>query len=778
MWTALGKSVLRFRLLLLVILLAITAFMVYEASKVQMSYEFSKAIPVDNPKYVDYINFKQRFGDDGNTFVIGIQSKDFFTIKYFNAVADLQQQLKKIKGVEGILGVPAAVNLTRNDSVEKLQAVKIFHAPYSQQNLLDSDVKAFHNLPFYNGLLYNPDSNSYVIGLQLNNAMINSKARTQLVNTILEPIRLFEKNTNTEVHLSGLPYIRTTLADRLAKEMVWFLIGSFILSAITLLIFFRSFSATIMSLLVVAMGVAWSFATMVLCGYKMTSLTALIPPLVVVIGIPNCIYFLNKYHTSFKETNDKRKAIVTMVSKMGIVTLFCNISAAIGFAVFALTQSALLKEFGVVAGINIMALFVISLIFIPAVLSYLPVPKTTQMRYLDNKLLENILTGIERWAFNYSKWIYAVTIIIVAVSIMGIMRLKSEGFIVDDLPKNDKIYTDLKWFESNFNGVMPLDIEVDTKKKNGLFKNLEPLQNIDEFSQYIGSKPQNARPLSLAEGMKFAKQAFYDGDSTNYSLPTEFDIPVMGKFLKHQNSKTIKQQSDESFTKLLNSFMDSTKQVARINVNMKDIGSVKLPLLLNDYQKEADKIFDTTHYKITFTGASVTFLEGTSFIIAGLKQSIMYAFILIALCMLYLFRSFRILLCSLIPNIIPLLVTAGLMGWIGISLRPSTVLIFSVALGIAIDVTIRFLVNYKQELPVYNSDVKSTLEQTIRHTGLSIIYTSLVLIAGFIIFCFSSFGGTKALGWLTSLTLITGTITNLVLLPVLIYSLRKKNKIV
>jgi predicted RND superfamily exporter protein len=778
MWTALGKFILRFRLPLLLLLLAVTAFMAYEASKVQMSYEFSKAIPVDNPKYVDYIKFKQRFGDDGNTMVLGIQSKDFFSIKNFNAVADLQQQLKKITGVEGILGVPAAVNLKRNDSVEKLQALKIFHAPYTQQNLLDSDAKTFHNLPFYNGLLYNPDSNSYVIGLQLNNALINSKARTQLVNNILQPLQSFEKNTGTKVHISGLPFIRTTMAERISKEMVWFLIGSFILSAITLFIFFRSFSATIMSLLVVAMGVAWSFATMVLCGYKITLLTALIPPLIVVIGVPNCIYFLNKYHTSFRETKDKNKAIVTMVSRMGIVTLFCNIAAAIGFAVFALTQSALLKEFGVVAGINIMALFIISLIFIPAVLSYLPPPKDRHVRYLDNKLLENILAGIERWAFNYSKWIYAVTIVIIAVSIMGMMRLKSEGFIVDDLPKNDKIYTDLKWFESNFNGVMPLDIEVDTKKKNGLFKSLEPLQNIDEFSQYIASKPENARPLSLAEGMKFAKQSFYDGDSTNYSLPTEFDIPLMGKFLKSQNNKTAKQQnvktSDETFSKLLNSFMDSTKQIARISVNMKDIGSVKLPLLLNDYQKQATKIFDTAHYKITFTGSSVTFLEGTSFIIAGLKQSIMYAFILIALCMLYLFRSFRILLCSLIPNIIPLLVTAGLMGWIGISLKPSTVLIFSVALGIAIDVTIRFLVNYKQELPAHNSDVKSTLEQTIRHTGLSIIYTSLVLIAGFVIFCFSSFGGTKALGWLTSLTLITGAITNLVLLPVLIYSLRKR----
>lgn len=143
--------------------------------------------------------------------------------------------------------------------------------------------------------------------------------------------------------------------------------------------------------------------------------------------------------------------------------------------------------------------------------------------------------------------------------------------------------------------------------------------------------------------------------------------------------------------------------------------------------------------------------------------------------MLYLFRSFKILLCSLIPNVVPLVITAGVMGWFGIALRPSTVLVFSVALGIAIDVTIRFLINYKQELPSQNNAVEPTIVETIRHTGISIIYTSLVLIAGFIIFCFSGFGGTQALGWLTSLTLITGTITNLTLLPVLLLAFRKKH---
>lgn len=773
MWYKAGRFILRYRLALLIVLLALTAGFGYLASRVQMSYEFSKAIPTDNAKYVEYQNFRKQFGDDGNTFVLGIHSDSLFTVKNFNAFGNLHQQLKKIGGVEGVLSVPEALTLVKNDSLEKLQTSKIFHYPYSSQTGLDSDRTVFENLPFYQGLLYSTGAHSYLMALQLNKDSVNSKARTALVHHIERVVRVFESNTGLQVHISGLPYIRTTVANKIAKELNWFLIGSFALSAIALFLFFRSISAMIMSLLVVGMGAIWSLATMVLFGYKITLLTALIPPLIVVIGIPNCIYFLNKYHTAYRDTGEKEKALVTMVGRMGIVTLFCNIAAAIGFAVFALTKSALLKEFGVVSGINIMALFLISFIFIPIVLSYLPPPKSKHVRYLDNKVLKKVLVKVERWTFHYSNWVYVITIIVVAISVAGMLRLKSEGFIVDDLPKTDKIYTDLKWFEQNFNGVMPLEIVVDTKRKNGLFKSLKPIEKINDYTAYIASKPETAKPLSFIAGLKFARQAFYDGDSMEYATPTEFDIPLMGNYIKSAN----KAAGGNSFTKMMSAFIDTSKELARISVNMKDIGSEKLPIMLNDLEQKSKKIFDTANYKVTFTGTSVTFLEGTRFIINGLKESIMWAFLLIALCMLYLFRSFRILFCSLIPNVIPLVVTAGVMGWTGVALKPSTVLIFSVALGIAIDVTIRFLINYKQELPQHSNHVKSTLIQTIRHTGISIIYTSMVLIAGFVIFCFSEFGGTKGLGWLTSLTLITGTITNLVLLPVLINGLAKKQAV-
>lgn len=768
MWYQAGKFILRFRFPLLVILAITTGFMGWQASKVQLSYDFTRALPTDNPKYQDYQAFLKKFGGDGNTVVIGIGSDTFFNTAFFNEVAALHQRLKKVSGVTDILSIPEVVTLKNDTVARKLVPEKIFHYPYTSQAGLDSDRTVLENLLFYRGLLYNPDTHSYLLGVNVNKDTINSKSRTRLINDIMKEVQVFEKNTNSTVYTSGLPFIRTTIGNRIKNEMNWFLAGSLILLVITMFLFFRSVSATLMSLVVVSAGVVWSLGTIVLLGYKITLLTALIPPLVVVIGIPNCIYFLNKYHTAFIEQNDKYKALVTMVGRMGIVTLFCNIAAAIGFAVFALTKSDLLKEFGAVAGINIMVLFLISLIFIPAVLSYLPPPQAKHTRYLENALLEKILLRIERWAFHHAKWVYGVTAVITVLAVIGIFRIKSEGFIVDDLPKKDKIYTDLKWFEQQFGGVMPLEILVDTKKKKGIFR-VAPINKIEELSAYIEADSATARPLSFVEGLKFAKQAYFDGDSLSYAIPYEADLVFMEPYLQSKKD-TAGGENKKGFTKLISSFMDSLQQVARISVNMKDIGSAKLPVLLNDFQKKANEIFDTAAYKVTFTGSSISFLEGSSFIIKGLKESIVWAFALITLCMLYLFRSARILVCSLIPNLIPLVITAGVMGWVGITLKPSTVLVFSVALGIAIDVTIRFLINYKQELPHYNNQVSQTLVQTIRHTGISIIYTSLVLIAGFIIFCLSDFGGTKALGWLTSLTLVVGTLTNLILLPVLILS--------
>ncbi len=796
MWQRLGNFVIKNRLILLIILFVATGVMGFYASQVKLGYEFARAIPTDNPKYQEYKSFQQKFGDDGNVLVIGIQNDKLFNLAFFNEYSKLHKQLKRVQFVEDVLSVPAAIALQKDVLTEKLAPVKIFSDSLNEQVQLDSAKGVFQNLSFYRYKLYNPKENAYLIAVRINKEALNSPKRTKIVEDITAITKAFEDNTKIETHLSGLPLIRTVVADRLQKEMRFFLIGSLVLSALILLLFFRSVSTTMLSLLVVIFGVVWSLGVLQLCGYKISILTALIPPLVVVIGVPNCIYFINKYHTSYLQNGDKNKSLVEMVSKMGVVTLFCNITAAIGFAVFALTKSPILKEFGVVAGISIMAIFFISFILLPSVLSYLPPPKSSQTKYLHNRWLTSFLLIIESWVVHHKKVVYGVIILVLAFSIGGIFKLKSVAFIVDDLPKTDKIYTDLKFFEKNFKGVMPLEIMLDTKKPKGILKSAIDINKIAFFQDSFLARQNNiAKPLSVIDGIKFSYQAISEGggDST-YTLPA-FGNPLKDlhdklRIINGRKEKNEMTAADSATLKLVGSFIDSTEQYLRISMSMADVGTKELLPIVDSIKLNANRILngidsidikDTTKpvYKITVTGTSSTFLEGSRFIVNGLKEGIFWAFLLIALCMLYLFRSARILVCSLIPNLIPLVITAGVMGWAGVPLKPSTVLVFSVALGIAIDITIRFLVNYKQELPVYNNDVNVTVSATIKNTGLSIVYTSLVLIAGFVIFCFSGFGGTIALGWLTSVTLFVATLTNLILLPVLLLIVspgKQKNK--
>lgn len=772
MWLKIAKGVLRYRWMLLSLLIVCSAYMAFEASKVKLSYDFARAIPTDHPKYQQYLDFKKTFGEDGNLLTIGFQSDSFFSLKNFNANQQLQEVIQKINGVEDIISVQHAVYLARNDSNSKLVATRIFPSEIKRQEELDSLKRVFLSLPFYRGLIYNPATNAYLMGIRINKEILGSKDRERTVGEIEAAATSFSNETKLDMHLSGLPLIRTNVAIKIANEMKWFLLGSLALSALILFIFFRSLSTVMLSLGVVIIGVVYSLASIHMLGYKITLLTALIPPLIVVIGIPNCIYFLNKFHASYIKTGDKEQSILDMISKMGVVTLFCNISAALGFAVFALTKSVVLKEFGVVAGINIMLLFFITIILVPISLYYMKAPKSKHVQYLDNKWLLALLTNIEKWVFAHQKMVYVATAALIVFSIAGIFKLKTQSFIVDDLPKEDRIYSDLRFFESHFKGIMPLEIIVDTKRKNGIAgtRALTVYDKVDAFSQKISSHASIAKPLSLAEGLKFAKQGFYDGDSNNYSMPNAFDGAFLADYMKPGQASNA---NGGSLQKLMSSFVDSNRQTTRISVNMADIGSEKMPMLIDSLQKEAYIHFDSTKYNIHLTGSSITFLEGSIFIIQGLKESILWAFLFISLCMLYLFRNLRILICSLIPNLIPLVMTAGLMGWVGINIKPSTVLVFSVALGIAIDITIRFLVNFKQELPVARGDIKQTVVLTIRDTGISIVYTSLVLIAGFIIFAFSGFGSTQALGWLTSFTLFTATLTNLILLPVILLLIKK-----
>jgi predicted RND superfamily exporter protein len=776
MWANISRFILRNRIILMIVLTAITGFMAYNAFKVRIVYEFARLLPETDSASINYEDFKKRFGLDGNVLVLSVQDENIYKLDRFNDWYQLSEDIKKIQGIQEVVSITRLYNLTKNDSLGKFEFKRLLAQKPSSQQEVDGLKAIILRLPFYDGFVFNKETHATVMAVTFDKKDLDSKNRLFITDSIKSKAEAFAQKNNIQVHYSGLPYIRTSLQRIIASEMIMFMLLALGVTILILFLFFRSGLAVALSLLVIVIGVIWSFGTLALLGYKITVLTGLIAPLIIVIGVPNCILLLNKYHMEFSKYANQSLALTRTIEKVGVSLFFANITTAIGFAVFCSTRTQILFEFGLVSSINVVATYVVSLILIPGLLSFLSPPSVKHTKHLQRKRIAGLLEKINHLVINHRPKVYIAVIGIVIISVFGMTRIKSLGFVVDDLPKNHPIYSDLNYFEKNFHGVLPFEIVIDTKKENGVFAdNGRALYKIGSLQKMFVQYPQFSKPVSVAEGVKFGYQAFKDGNPKFYRLPGALDF---GKIATYATDAKQKQN-------MLKSFIDSTKRYTRVSVQMADIGSIKMKKLVNELKPRIDTVFNydaenkqwvapEERYDVTITGFCVMFLKGNDFLIKNLLESVLLAIVLIALVMFTLFMTGRMVFIAVIPSLVPLLFTAGLMGFFNIHLKPSTILIFSIAFGIASDGTLYFLTKYRQELKQANSTISKAVSSTIRETGISMIYTAIILSCGFGIFAASKFGGTAALGILISFTLLVAYCSNLILLPCFLLSLEKR----
>lgn len=767
MLTNLAHNIIKYRLPLVIILFAFTAFMGYVGKDIEMSYNFAKVVPPDDEDMIYFQEFKDTFGEDGTIVVIGVDDSSVYTnIDAFRKYEKLTQDLEKIEGVEGLIAFTNLFQIVRDDSTNKFKAEKLLHSDIKSEQDLKEYIALVKQQKFYDKQILNEETGASLIALTLEEKTINSIKRNVLMKELDATLEAYNESSNFHTYIAGLPYLRGTMTSKVGQELKLFLALSLSITALILFFFFRSFFAVFVPLVIIAIMVVWSLGTIVLCGYQITLLTGLIPPIIVVIGIPNSVYLLNKYHREFRKHGNKIKALSLVIRRIGVVTLITNLTTAIGFFVFSFTEVSILHEFGIVASINIMGVFISSMILIPAIFAYLPEPKSRELKHLDFKFFHNILEWLDVIAHSKRRYIYMITIVLVVVSAYGVSKINTISFMVDDVPNDGDLVTDLKFFEANFGGVMPLEVVVDTKKKKGVMK-LSNLKKIDKLQTYMSENENISQGISLATFVKALTQGFYKGSPDFYRMPNNQEKNFILKSI----------DSNEDKINITKNFTDSTGQIARITFRVKDIGSDKIDSLVKQViNPQIDSIFAGTDLEAKVTGTTVLFLKGNNFLVNNLQQSLVIAFILIALLMAALFGNFKMILISLTPNVVPLIITGGIMGYFGIPLKPSTAIIFSIAFGIAVDDSIHYLAKYRQELFQNNFNVAKAVSISIKETGSSMIYTSIILFFGFIIFTFSSFGGTIALGLLTSITLLFAMVTNLTLLPCLIMSFDDGNR--
>ena len=762
--------------MLIVLVGLITAMMGFFASKIEITYHFAKLLPDDDSTSIDYDNFKKRFGQDGTVLVVGIKKDALHTLDNYKAWANLGDSIKELAGIKSVVSISRLNDLVLNDSLGKFEFKPLKGLNPTTQDELDDLMYRLQSLKFYEGFVFNSKTNTTLMAITFFEKDVNSKRRLQIVDDIHNVVNRFSEKTNIESHFSGLPYIRTTVMRKIRDEMSFFLIVALVVTAVLLFVFFRSFAPVLFSLLVVACGVVTTLGLIVLFGYKISVLSGLIPPLIIVIGVPNCILILNKYHTELVNGSTKTDALNFAVQRSITSLFFANITTSIGFAVFCAIQNHLFFEFGLISSLSVMITYLFSIILVPSIFSYLKVPPAKHLTHLEAKRLRLILDKIAVLTQNNRKAIYVTVTVLSIICLFGLMKIRAFGFVVDDIPKKDVLIQDLKYFEQNFGGVLPFEITIDTKVENGVFaNNARTLYKINRAQKMLSHYKELSRPLSIVEGVKFLYQSYKGGDEKFYKLPAATDLKNIAEYVKTEKEKQNQ----------LSVFIDSTKRYTRIAVQIADVGSTRVNELTTEIKPRLDSIFNyddetktwlpkAEQSDVRLTGNCIVFLKGSEFLVNNLIESVVLAIILIAIFMLTLFTSFRMILISTIPSLIALLITAGLMGFLGIPLKPSTILVFSIAFGISSDGTLYFLTKYRHEIRRNNLSIGDAVRLTIRETGVSMVYTAIVLFFGFGMFALSGFGGTQALGILISFTLIVAYCSNLMLLPAFLLSLEKR----
>lgn len=761
-WGTVANLILRNRFLIIVGVIMITLFFSSQWQHMRFTFTEANLLPNNHPENKQYNEFVKTFGEEGNLMVIAVKNDRLFEQKIFDRWIALNKKIEGFSEVDFTLSTNNVQELVKDEKQKKFVLKPVFDI----SNYDASDIKKFKQkllleLPFYSNILYDKQGKTIRSAIYLDKKIINTVQRKDFIfETFLPLIVDFEEETGLDVKISGMPYIRTLNAQNIVDEIGIFVLSAMLLTSLIFFLFFKSFRATFISMFVVIIGVMWAFGILGWLRYEITILTALIPPLIIVIGVPNCIFLINKYQQEVAKHGNKVKSLQRVIMKIGNATLMTNLTTASGFATFILTDSKVLKEFGIVASINIIAIFLLSLLIIPIAYSFMVSPSKKHLKHLKSSYLKKFVQWMENKVRHKRINVFIISIISLMFGIIGIYQINISGSIIEDMPKKSEFFKDILFYDAEFNGIVPIEIIVNTQRKGGAVR-LSTLKRIDKLEKIISEIPELSSPLSSVGGVKFIKQAYYNGNPNYFKLPTSQENSFIARYLKNvEDSKS-----------LMRNFIDSTEQFNRVTTFMKDIPTERIEAIEEELIKEIDKIFPPDRYKVKLTGKSLLYLKGTHYLIRNLIISLSLAILLIALFMAYMFRSIKMIIISLIPNLLPLIITAGVMGFWGIPLKPSTILVFSIAFGISVDDTIHFLAKYRQELIANKWKIKTAVYNALRETAVSMFYTSIVLFFGFAVFMSSNFGGTVALGGLVSVTLLFAMLANLILLPSLLISL-------
>lgn len=765
MWNKIADYILKHRVLNLVITSILLIFFGLEAFKVKMGHNLANTLPENDSTMVVYRQFLDKYGPDGRAIFVGMCDEKLFDLDHFQDYCDLNEKIREIPGVTECLSVTRVYNLVKNDSVKKFQLQQVVSRRPESQAEVDSIKEVIENLAMYDGLLFNSEKHSTMMLITLDDEHANLAVRRELTDALTILLDEYGNVHNVEMHISGMPYIREMTTQKMVKEIVGFTVLSILVAGLILFLFFRSWRPLVSVVAIVLLSVIYMFGIMALLDFDVTILTGVLPPLLIIIGVENSIFMLNKYHREYDVCHDKMQALKNVILRIGPANFLTNTTTAVSFASFIITRNGLLVPFGILASICIMLTYVMTMVLLPTFFSYQKKPEGKLVNYMNNPRINYIMDKVSAFVLSKKRYVYAVLAVLLTACVIGALQISTSGRVVDDIAKNDKLYKDIMFFEENVGGVMPFEISIDTRKPKGIM-NAAFVRKVQQLEDTLALYPEFSEPLSIAEVVKFARQGFYNGKRDQFKIPSNNEFGFIMKYMPETKGGEL--------PNIVTQYMDKEMQCTRVSVQMANVTTPEIDAISKSLKPQIDKIFPKEKYDVVMTGSAMVTLQGTNYLIVNLSHSLLLAFIVIALLMTITFHKFKMVVISLIPNLIPLLFTAGVMGYCGIPLKMSTILVFSIALGISVDNTIHYLARYRLQMKMNNYDIKKSVMAAILETGPSMIYSASILICGFLIFAFSSFGGTKIVGFLVPFTLLIALITNILVLPALVLTFYRK----
>ncbi len=766
MFDRIARYILQARLLLLALLAAATIALGLPALDVVFDFSPRSIFLTadDEVKFLD--RHREVFGEEDGIVMVLMEADDVFTPDNLQLIVDLSDDLAGVEGIEQVLSLSTVPRLSGAPPVIEVQPL-LDEVPTTDEDAAELKRIVLENRIYLHRFV-SPDSRATaLLGIFADDLDEELERRPGLA-AVEELLADHGGAPGVTLTMVGVPVVNREYAVLLQKDMAWTVGVSVLLIGLVLAFLFRNPISVALPLTAVGLSLAWTVGYMVLWGDGFNIINSIIPTLMLVIGVGDAVHFLTTYYQEIGAGAERTEAIRGMVRRIGAACLLTSLTAAIGFGSLMVARIDIIKGMGRVAAVGLMISYFVILLLVPSVLSLAPAPKAGVHADPSQGAIGRMLVWVGDVVVGRKLVVVMVTFLICGLAVLGGFRVKSDNFLLEELFKTHPVSQGLHQTERVLTGVMPVEVSIKTTEDGGI---LEPdvLAGMVELQEHLGSDPFIGHSASVADLIL----------EIGRLTKGERSVPAT-RAEASQRLLYFEMGEDPGF---LDSMVDVTRSHARISATQRDWGTNNFfgwydgtgecdprakcgdPIL-----EVVDRAFGTTNGKredgleVRVTGSNLVAARALGRLVEDMVFSLSTAFFVISILMMLLLRSLRIGLLSMVPNLIPLLVTFGFMGWVGIPLRTSTALIFSVALGVAVNDTIHFVTRFREELFLCG-DRAEAVRKTLLSTGRAIIFTSILMIFGFATMMTTHFAGIFQMGLLGAVTLFAALVGDLLLLP-------------